>query len=87
MASPCEHVGSEADDATRGDVELDVRALALAFHRGHFALSARHHVNHLRGKFVGHVDGEFFDGFQKPPPALPQMGEVFCCRVSPQLGG
>ena len=57
-----EHVGSEADDATRGDVELDVRALALAFHRGHFALSARHHVNHLRGEFVGHVDGELFNG-------------------------
>ena len=59
----CEHVGAQADDAARGDFELDVHAVALGFHRQHFALAARDHVDHLRREVGRHVDGQFFDRF------------------------
>ena len=42
-----EHVGTQPDDAARGDVELDVHSFAQALHGGHLALAACDHVNHL----------------------------------------
>ena len=42
-----EHVGTQANDAARGYVELNVHAVAEGNHRGHLALAARHHINHL----------------------------------------
>ena len=52
-----ENVSAQADDTARGDIELDIDALALCFHRCHFALSACHHINHFAGKLFGNIDG------------------------------
>ena len=56
-----QHIGAQTDDAARGNVELDIGALALALHRGHLTFTTGHHINHLRGKLLGHVDGQFLD--------------------------
>ena len=58
-----EHIGSQADDTARGDVELYVHTVALTVHTGHFALAARNHVYHLAAKLLGHVYGQFLNGF------------------------
>ena len=58
-----EHIGTQTDNAARGNIELDIHTLALIFHRGHFAFSTSYHINHLRGKFLRHVNGEFLDRF------------------------
>ena len=53
-----EHISAQPDDTARGDFELKVNAVVLCFHRDHFALATRHHVNHLAGIFLRHIDGE-----------------------------
>ena len=52
-----ENVSAQADDTARGDVELDIDALALCFHRCHFALTTGYHINHFAGKLFGNIDG------------------------------
>ena len=58
----CEHIVAQADDASRGDLELHVHAVGLSGHREHVAFAAGHHVDHFRGIFLGDVDGEKFHG-------------------------
>ena len=58
-----EHVGAQADDAARWNLELEVLTVALGVHGNHFALAAGNHINHLRTEFLGTVDGELLDGF------------------------
>ena len=55
------HVGAQADDAARGNVELYVHTVAEGYHRGHLALAARYHVDHLRGELLRDVDCQFFN--------------------------
>ena len=57
-----EHVCAQANNAARRDEELDVDALSLTLHACHFALAARHHINHLRRKLFGHVNRHLLDG-------------------------
>ena len=65
-----QHVGAQPDDATRGNLELDVDAVALRVHRKHLALPTRYHVYHLRRVFLGHVDGEFLYRLASAPVYL-----------------
>ena len=55
-----ENIGTKTDDTTRRNIELDVYTLALTLHRGHLALTAGNHINHLRCKLLRHIDGELF---------------------------
>ena len=57
-----EDVVAQADDAAAGDDELHVRAVVLRCHVYQVALAAGYHVDHLRGIFLGDVDGEQLDG-------------------------
>ena len=57
----CQNIRAQTDDAARRDVKLDVDTLAHVLHGGHFALAARHHVDHLGGELCWHVDGQFFN--------------------------
>ena len=59
----CQYIGSQADNTTRWHIELDVHTVALGFHRGHFATTAGHHINHLAAELFGYADGQLFDGF------------------------
>ncbi len=62
LALTCrQYVGAEADNAARGDVELDVHAVGLTLHRRHFALAACNHVDHLACKLFGHVYCKLLD--------------------------
>ena len=65
-----EHIGTQTDDTSRRDIELDIHPVGLALHRGHLSLAAGHHINHLRGKLLGHIDGEFLNGFTLHPVDL-----------------
>ena len=57
------HIGSEANDTTRGNIEFDIDTLALAHHAGHLALATCDHINHLATEFLWHIDGKFLNGF------------------------
>ena len=37
-------------------------AVILGLHHGHLTLAAGHHIDHLAGVFLGHVNAQFLDG-------------------------
>ena len=59
----CQHIGTQTDDTARRDVEFDIHTFTLILHGGHLTFAAGHHINHLRGKLLGHVDGQFLYRF------------------------
>ena len=54
-------IRAKSDNAARRYFKFYIHAVAQVLHRGHFALTARDHINHLRGKLFGDVDGQLFD--------------------------
>ena len=56
----CKHIGTQTDYSTRRHVELNVHTVCLRLHGSHLALASCHHVYHLRGELLWHVDGKLF---------------------------
>ena len=54
-------VRAKSDNAARRYFKFYINAVAQVLHRGHFAFTARDHINHLRGKLFRDVDGQLFD--------------------------
>ena len=59
----CEHVGAQADNATRRNIELNVHSVGLTLHRCHLTFSASHHIYHFRRECLRNVDGQLFNRF------------------------
>ena len=58
----CQHIGTQTNDTTTGNIKLNVHTLTLALHAGHFALTAGYHIYHLAGKLLRNIDGHFLNG-------------------------